>query len=92
MEQSDINIGQVVKSTQGRDKGKFFIILEQIDKEFVLIVDGHIRKIDRPKKKKLKHLAKLNIISEEVKERITQEKKINNAFIRKELERLGANA
>ncbi|AOY75082.1 KOW domain-containing protein [Clostridium formicaceticum] len=92
MEQSDINIGQVVKSTQGRDKGKFFIVLDKVDKEYVLIVDGDIRKTDKPKKKKLKHLVKLSIISAETKDRIVSNKKITNAFIRRELERLGVNA
>lgn len=92
MEQSDINIGQVVKSTQGRDKEKFFIVVEILDNEYVLIVDGDIRKIDKPKKKKMKHLVKLNILSEEVRERVLSSKKMNNAFIRRELERLGVNA
>ncbi|SET56870.1 hypothetical protein SAMN05660297_02801 [Natronincola peptidivorans] len=92
MEQSDINIGQVVKSTQGRDKGRFFIVVEIIDKEYIRILDGDIRKIDKPKKKKMKHLVKLNIMSEEVKDRVINNKKMNNAFIRRELERLGVNA
>ncbi|SNS39649.1 hypothetical protein SAMN05446037_100970 [Anaerovirgula multivorans] len=92
MEQSDISIGQVVKSTQGRDKEKFFIAVEILDNEYVLIVDGDIRKIDKPKKKKMKHLVKLNILSEEVRERVLSSKKMNNAFIRRELERLGINA
>lgn len=92
MEQSDINIGQVVKSIQGRDKGRFFIVVEVVDKEYLLIVDGDIRKTDKPKKKKIKHLVKLNILSEEVRERVLNNKKMNNAFIRRELERLGVNA
>lgn len=92
MEQSDINIGQVVKSTQGRDQGKFFVVVEVLDREYVLIVDGDIRKTDKPKKKKVKHLVKLNILSEEVRDRVLNSKKMNNAFIRRELERLGVNA
>ncbi|MCC5912611.1 MAG: RNA-binding protein [Clostridiaceae bacterium] len=92
MEQDDIKIGQVVKSTQGRDKGKFFIVIEKLDEEYVLIVDGDIRKTDKPKKKKLKHLVKLNIVSQEMQNRISNDKRITNAFIRRELEMLGVNA
>ena len=48
--------GRVVLSTQGRDEGRYFIVLEVIDEDFVLMADGLTRKIDHPKKKKIKHL------------------------------------
>ena len=48
--------GRVVLSTQGRDEGRYFIVLEVIDENFVLMADGLTRKIDHPKKKKVKHL------------------------------------
>ncbi|ABR50527.1 conserved hypothetical protein [Alkaliphilus metalliredigens QYMF] len=89
MELSDIGIGQVVRSLSGRDQGKPFIVIGHLDEDHVLVVDGDLRRLDRPKKKKKKHVAKFNIISEEVKERVENNKKINNAFIRRELERLG---
>ncbi|WP_207706851.1 KOW domain-containing RNA-binding protein [Alkaliphilus pronyensis] len=92
MEISDFNIGQLVRSTKGRDKGRIFVIVRVLDDEYVLIADGDLRKIDKPKKKKIKHLAKINVISEEIKEALYNDKKINNAFIRKELERLGVNS
>jgi ribosomal protein L14E/L6E/L27E len=92
VEESHISIGQVVRSTKGRDKDNFFIVINKIDEEYVLIVDGNIRRLDKPKKKKLKHLMKLNILSEECKERIINNKKMNNAFIRRELEKLGVKS
>lgn len=88
----DLSIGQIVKSTKGRDKGKFFIIIEKLDADHLLIVDGDIRKVDKPKKKKTKHLVKLDIISTETINRINSNKKLTNAFIRRELEELGVNA
>lgn len=48
--------GRLVLSTQGRDEGRYFIVLEVIDENFVLMADGLTRKIDHPKKKKVKHL------------------------------------
>jgi len=81
----DINIGQVVRSTKGRDKGKYFIVIGKLDDNHLLIVDGDIRKIEKPKKKKVKHLMKLDIISTETIERLNSNKEITNAFIRKEL-------
>ena len=48
--------GRVVLSTQGRDEGRYFIVLEVIDENFVRMADGLTRKLDHPKKKKVKHL------------------------------------
>ena len=92
MEYDDIKIGQVVKSIKGRDKDKAFIVISIIDDQHVLISDGDLRRIDKPKKKKLKHLVGFNVVSDEIKERIINQKKINNAFIRRELERLGVRS
>ena len=51
-----ITIGSVVYSRAGRDEGNFFIVYAVIDDSYVLIVDGNIRKVNNPKKKKIKHL------------------------------------
>jgi large subunit ribosomal protein L14e len=51
-----VEIGRLAISTAGRDKGKIFMILDIIDKQYVYIVDGSLRTKDRAKKKKLKHL------------------------------------
>ncbi|MEG1804800.1 MAG: KOW domain-containing RNA-binding protein [Clostridia bacterium] len=56
MEEYNVQIGQVVYSKQGRDKGTYFIVYKIIDSNYVEIVDGKIRKLENPKKKKLKHL------------------------------------
>lgn len=48
--------GRVVRSLQGRDKGRCFIILSAGDDDFVLMADGDLRKVQRPKRKKKKHL------------------------------------
>lgn len=51
----EVKIGMVVKAIAGRDKDRFFVIKEVKD-NFVLIVDGKSRKLEFPKKKKIKHL------------------------------------
>ena len=52
----NLKIGVVVMSKSGRDKGRYFIICKIISAEYVLLVDGHIRKIEKPKLKKVKHI------------------------------------
>ena len=56
MERLTMEPGRVVLSTQGRDEGRYFIVLKVIDENFVLMADGLTRKLDHPKKKKVKHL------------------------------------
>ena len=48
--------GRVVESIQGRDKGVFFLILENVGDGIVMIADGSRHKLEHPKKKKTKHL------------------------------------
>lgn len=56
MERLSFEAGRVVLSTQGRDAGRYFVVLQVIDEQFVLMADGLTRKIAHPKKKKIKHL------------------------------------
>ena len=56
MERIPFEIGRVVYSTQGRDEGRYFIVVEMADENHVLLCDGQTRKLDHPKKKKLIHI------------------------------------
>ncbi|MDX9916382.1 MAG: KOW domain-containing RNA-binding protein [Gudongella sp.] len=83
---SDITIGQVVKSRAGRDKGRIFLVYQIVDEHFVRVIDGDLRKLDSPKKKKIKHLIIFNTVLPEFKEKIENGVKINNSYVRKILE------
>lgn len=76
-------LGKVVHSKSGRDKGKYFIIIGIIDAEYVYISDGDLRKIEKPKKKKLKHLGFTNLMADEIREAILSDGRISNSKIRK---------
>ncbi len=80
---NDIAIGQVVKSRAGRDKGKIFLVINIINDENVLIIDGDMRKLENPKQKKLKHLIVYNTVVSELSYRLENNIEINNAYIRK---------
>ena len=47
--------GRVVESIQGRDRGGFFLILENAGDGIVTIADGSRHRLAHPKKKKTKH-------------------------------------
>ena len=50
--------GMIVLSRAGRDRGRAFVVVDVLDSEYVLMADGRLRTLDRPKKKKRKHLLK----------------------------------
>ena len=52
----DIHNGIAAISLKGRDKGRVFVVLCQLDADFVLVADGSLRTLSRPKKKRRKHL------------------------------------
>ena len=56
MEPIPFEIGRVVTSTQGRDRKRSFVVLAPPDGDYVMMADGLTRKLEHPKKKKMKHL------------------------------------
>ena len=56
MERIPMEVGRVVMSRQGRDRDRCFVILSVVDDQFVMMADGLTRKLDHPKRKKVKHL------------------------------------
>ncbi len=55
----DIKVGTIVCSRAGRDKGRFFAVLE-LNEKYAEIADGDLRKTAKPKRKSLRHLAATN--------------------------------
>ena len=48
--------GRVVRSKAGRDEGKYFVVIALDGDEFALVADGDRRGVEKPKRKRLKHL------------------------------------
>ena len=48
-------VGMLAKSKAGHDKGQVYVIFD-VDDAYVYLVDGKIRTIEKPKKKKKKHV------------------------------------
>lgn len=76
-----INAGNLVISIAGRDKGRYFLVMK-IDEKYVYLCDGKKRKIDKIKKKKIKHVQKTNYFSEKLSEKINKNYEITNKEIR----------
>ena len=79
----EAKVGQLVVAAAGRDSNKKFIITCIINDQYVYISDGDTRKIESPKKKKLKHLMLTKHISYEIALLLQQNKQVTNSVISK---------
>lgn len=79
-------LGRVVYSKAGRDSGRAFIVSDIIDKEYVYVIDGDLRKIEKPKKKKVKHLNITDEVIKELKSLIISKSDFSNGTVRSYLE------
>src|SRR5690625_3015115 len=75
-------LGQIVRITQGRDKGQYAVIIKIIDQRFILIADGEKRKYNRPKRKNLQHVELIEYISPEIKDSLLSTGRVTNGKLR----------
>ena len=80
-----IALGQIVISQAGRDTGKKFVVVGVIDDLFVEISDGSLRRVEKPKKKKIKHLKATDEKVQSIEEKLKSGARITNTEIRKAL-------
>lgn len=78
---NDLRIGSFVYSTSGHDMGSYYVVVS-CNSEYVYLVDGKIRTLDRPKKKNRKHIRRLNQFNEELASKIVEGKVINEEIKR----------
>ena len=84
-----MEVGRVVLSRAGRDQGHVFVIMDVIDENYVAIANGCQRKVDNPKKKKIKHLVAKPELLEEIREKIFAKKRIFDSEVRNKLDAIG---
>ncbi len=79
----DLKTGGFAVSRAGHDLDEYYVIF-QIDSEYVYLVDGRIRTISHPKKKKVKHVDGLEsfdpILASKVCDRTVKDEEIKRAI------------
>ncbi|MGI5918094.1 MAG: RNA-binding protein [Christensenellales bacterium] len=85
MVEYSVEVGRVVESKAGRDKGRLLIITGIVDEQYVTIADGDLRVLERPKKKKLKHLRLRPQILSSIAEKLASGTKVFDAELRSAL-------
>ncbi|MDR1939880.1 MAG: KOW domain-containing RNA-binding protein [Clostridiales bacterium] len=81
-----MDIGSVVYSKAGRDKGGYYIVVRLSETAgFVFIADGETRRIEKPKLKKIRHLRDSGVVIEKLANKFTAQKLVHNAEVRSAL-------
>lgn len=73
-------VGNLCKSTCGRDNGNIYLIYQATPTE-VFLVNGDARKIKNPKKKNIKHIELLDAKSLAIQEKIAENLKVFDSEI-----------
>ena len=80
----DINISDVVVSTAGRDAGEWFYVIAE-DPIYLDLANGKDRPLDKPKRKKRKHVRKVLRSETRVADKLRQGDKVLNSELRRDL-------
>ena len=80
----DIDISDVIASLAGRDRGQMFFVVAT-DEQYVYLADGRGRKLEKPKRKKRRHVQKLAQTESRIAARIRSGERVLNSELRREL-------
>ncbi|MBQ3378285.1 MAG: KOW domain-containing RNA-binding protein [Clostridia bacterium] len=81
----DIIISSIVRSLNGRDEGRLFVVIGFPKENHVSIANGRQRKIESPKIKKLKHIELVTQSSTRTAQKLRTGDKVTNAELRREI-------
>lgn len=84
----EVDKSSLIVSKAGRDKGQLFYVIDT-DEQYVYLVDGKSRKLEKPKRKKRKHVEQVPRTESRIAEKIRNGEKVLNSELRKELASLG---
>ncbi len=76
-----IERGMLAKSLSGHDRNRLYIII-RAEEEYVWLVDGSLRTLDKPKKKNIRHIQVIHRIPEVIKQALESKKPLQNEHIK----------
>lgn len=83
----EVRAGSRVRSKAGRDKGCDFIVMS-VQGEYVFLADGDTRKVENPKKKKLKHIQASYDVAGDIADKLASGDMAQNHEVRKALAKI----
>ena len=82
----EVDKSSLIVSKAGRDKGQLFYVIDT-DEQYVYL--GKSRKLEKPKRKKRKHVEQVPRTESRIAEKIRNGEKVLNSELRKELASFG---
>ena len=80
----NIHISDVVVSTAGRDQGDLFYVINE-DANYLMLANGKDRTLDKPKRKKRRHVQKVLRSETRVAAKLASGDKVLNSELRRDL-------
>ena len=80
----NIYVSDVVVSTAGRDQGRLYYVIST-DELFLMLVNGKDRTLDKPKRKKRRHVQKVLRSETRVAAKLISGDKVLNSELRRDL-------
>ena len=80
----NIHISDVVVSTAGHDQGKLFYVIDE-DANYLVLANGKDRTLDKPKRKKRRHVQKVLRSETRVAAKLISGDKVLNSELRRDL-------
>ena len=87
----NIYVSDVVVSTAGRDEGEWFYVIGE-DQDCLMLANGKDRPLDKPKRKKRKHVEKVLRSETRVADKLRLGDKVLNGELRRDLAFLARDA
>ena len=84
----EVDKSSLIVSKAGRDKGQLFYVIDT-DEQYVYLADGKSRKLEKPKRKKRKHIEQIPRTESRIAEKIRNGEKVLNSELRRELAVIG---
>lgn len=82
-----LRLGSIVISKAGHDRGDILIVTGiNPNEDIVYLADGKNRKVESPKKKKLKHISVTKAYSQQINDILNESRLPDNSLVKKELE------
>ncbi len=84
----EVDKSSLVVSKAGRDQGQLFYVIDA-DEQYVYLADGKSRRLEKPKRKKRKHIEQIPRTESRIAEKIRNGEKVLNSELLKELASFG---
>jgi len=80
--------GQLVISRSGRDSGTIYLVIDFEGDRFVRVADGLLRRVEKPKRKNVRHLGYYPVVAEEIAGKLNSGERVTNPELRRAIQRL----